>query len=49
MFTLGSAPSETGSAQKGEEAALNIAFAGLSVSGMNKHYERFLLFLSLNY
>lgn len=30
-------PIETGCAQKGEEASLNIAFAGLSVNGMNKH------------
>lgn len=35
VFTLGYL--QTGSAQKGEEAALNIAFAGLSVGGMEKH------------
>lgn len=37
VLLLSCTPSETGSAQKGEEAALNTAFAELSVSGMKKH------------
>lgn len=36
--------SKTGSAREGEEAALIMAFAGLSVSGMNKNLWRISFF-----
>lgn len=37
VLLLSCTTSETGSAQKGDEAILNVAFAELSVSGMNNH------------